>query len=399
MDKPKPRGTNRGAWKTHAREPRSGREAAARSSLPNGSRHLPVISRGGRRGWRQQITFCFHQHGHFPHRESGRGPGEGGREEGSPQGEQRLGGPRAAPLARSPPARPGSERVGVGGWCVHAVSGVGDPRSAGPDRPQGCPSPARPGGQQRPRSHAEDAHPSVPRPSVPRPPHRRQSWLAAAGAPPGREGARGTPGDTRPPPLPFPPPPARPSRIHGRMRRPRPRRAASPRASGAYSNPSPSARPPSPVLLSIAPSSSSLTTSTWAASGRPRPVCVSRLPNPLARASPSTSLLLLPKAPGRAASPPPANPYSGGRCSGSAAAAILNFRTPSLPPPPLGGGGGRRGAGSEPRARGRERGGGSALPPPPLRVAAGRGREGSGGKGSGWESAGLDEVLGGTFSP
>ncbi|XP_064561427.1 nascent polypeptide-associated complex subunit alpha, muscle-specific form-like isoform X2 [Zonotrichia leucophrys gambelii] len=183
----------------------------------------------------------------------------------------------------------------------------------------------------------------------------------------------------------LPPPPARPSRIHGPIQRPRPRRAASPRASGAYSNPSPPARPPSPVLLSIAPSSSSLTTSTRAASGRPRPVCMSRLPNPLARASPSTSLLLLPKAPERAAFPPPASPYSGGRCSGSAAAAILNFRTPSLPPPPpLGGGGGRRGAGSEPRARGRERGGGSA-PHPAC--------EGGGGKGSGWESAGLDEVI------
>ncbi|XP_077037421.1 uncharacterized protein LOC129129064 [Agelaius phoeniceus] len=194
----------------------------------------------------------------------------------------------------------------------------------------------------------------IPPPLVPRPPHRRQSRFSAAGAPPGREGARGTPGDTRPPPLPFPPPPARPSRIHGRIRRPRPRRAASPRTSGSYSNPPPPARPLSPVLLSIPPSSSSLTTSTRAASGRPRPMCVSRLPNPLARASPSTSLLLLPKAPGQAASPPPAGPYSGGRCSGSAAAAILNFRTPSLPPP-LGGGGGRRGAGSEPRARGRER--------------------------------------------
>lgn len=184
--------------------------------------------------------------------------GSGSAAPGQPRGSRR---PRAA--------RPRSQR-GCGGACT--FSGVGDPRERQPGSASGMPEPCAPGraAAWQPRRRCASLRPTSLYPTSP----RRQSRLPAAGAPAGREGARGTPGDTRPPPLPFPLPPRGPPESTGGSSAPGP--AGLPRrgASGAYGNPAPPERPPSPILLSIPPSSSSLTTSTRTASCRPRPVCV-----------------------------------------------------------------------------------------------------------------------------
>lgn len=143
-----------------------------------------------------------------------------------------------APAGPEPPGPAGTECVGL---SVRS-SGGGIPGNGGPDRPQGCPSPACPGGQ-RPRSHARDALPSSASlcPTAPAPaadpvrrrhsrfprPERHQGGKAHAGLPGTRARRRfpSLPFSS----LPFPPPPARPSLIHRRIQRPRPRRAASPR--------------------------------------------------------------------------------------------------------------------------------------------------------------------------
>lgn len=77
-----------------------------------------------------------------------------------------------------------------------------------------------------------------------------------------------------------------------------------------------------------------------------------------------------PGAPWRAAAPParPPVPYSGARCSGSAAAAILNFQTPSLPL-------GRRGAAAHAHPGRREGLGMAGWRPPEANPARGAGCE------------------------
>lgn len=146
----------------------------------------------------------------------------------------------------------------------------------------------------------------------------RRSRLRFPSPRPQRAGSRAS--SSRPPrAIPFPPP----------------RPALSPAAGGGLRAPTPPGRPTAgrPPAAPIAtplrwsgrlppsPSSSPLATSTRAASRPTHP------PRPPARVSPSACLL--PKAPSRGASRPVS--YSGARSSGSAAAAILNFQTPSLP--------------------------------------------------------------------
>lgn len=101
----------------------------------------------------------------------------------------------------------------------------------------------------------------------------------------------------------------------------------------------------------------------------PPPTWPPRCPPPLSAPGPLAASPH-PGAPWRAAAPParPPVPYSGARCSGSAAAAILNFQTPSLPL-------GRRGAAAHAHPGRREGLGMAGWRPPEANPARGAGCE------------------------
>lgn len=174
--------------------------------------------------------------------------------------------------------------------------------------------------------------------------------------PSGAGGARGR--NTRAAPgAASPPPPRRPS---AERPQPLPRGGPSRAANGSRqprSHPSPrSGRPP--ARRPFPPSSP-----RRLRPGRP----AARHPSPHRGRSPPPPP---PGAPWRAAAPParPPVPYSGARCSGSAAAAILNFQTPSLPL-------GRRGAAAHAHPGRREGLGMAGWRPPEANPARGAGCE------------------------